>query len=116
VVIKRENLIAYDEAKEVSEALADPARYKLIVAPTGSGKTHSIVTCIAPYLDSASANSYKFAVICSSKDQMEQVAKRFAVILESNNINKQGIDLIEASESLRVDDAVSRNSVREGTR
>lgn len=116
VVINPENLIIRTEAQEIAAALESPSQYKLIVAATGSGKTYTVVTHVARYLDAQSGNKDKFAIICSSKDQMIQVAKRFASILESDNINHQGIDLIESTCAIRIGGAKSREAVRDSTR
>ena len=103
-------------AKEIAYAIQDETRYKLVLAATGSGKTHTIVTHIIPYLDSQSGNHDKFVIICANKDQMRQIAERFAKLLESDNINEQGIDLIEATGELRIGQAKSTDSVRDSTR
>ncbi len=117
VIVKPENVVIREDQKEIAAALNAPDRYKLILASTGSGKTHNIVTSIAPLLDAESGNTDKFAIICSTKDQMEQIAKRFGDVLESTNINEQGIDLIEATQSMQIGQAISRETVRAvGTR
>lgn len=115
VVVKPENIVLKGEAKEIGIALDNPDRFKLIIAPTGSGKTHAIVTHISKQL-AEKQKGVKFAIICSSKDQMRQLGERFSDILESNNINKYGIDLIESTASVDVKEAKSRDSVRTGTR
>lgn len=111
--INPDKLILDGKAKEILEALHKPSKYKLIISPTGSGKTQAIVTLVAQYLDANSGNRDKFAIICSSKDQMIQIANRFAAILETDNINNYGIDLIESTSSLKVGKALSRDSVRD---
>jgi hypothetical protein len=116
VIVKPENLVIRGDEREIAIALQDPARYKVIIAPPGSGKSHAIVLSIVPFLDSRSGNSDKFVIICSSKDQMIQFAQRFAAALGSDNINAQGIDLIEATGSIKVGRAKSRDAVRKSTR
>ncbi|WP_415878409.1 DEAD/DEAH box helicase family protein [Methylomonas sp. TEB] len=116
VVVNPKNLVVAEEAKEIAEALQDESRYKLIMASTGSGKTHTVVTHILPFLDKESGNQDKFAVICSSKDQMLQIAERFGRLLETDNINELGIDLIEATGDIRLGRAKSIDTVRSATR
>ena len=116
VVVKPSNVILTEQAQKISEALNNPAKFKLVIAATGSGKTHAIVDHIAPLLDSSSGNTDKFAIICSSKDQMRQIAERFGTALSSDNINEQGIDLIESGGTLQIQQAKSRDRVRDNTR
>jgi hypothetical protein len=110
VVITPENVLLQGEVKEIAEVFDDQARYKLVVAPTGSGKTHAVVVHVSTRL--AAARDERFVIICSSKAQMRQLAERFADVLESDNINDLGIDLIEATGSLKVGKACSRDRVR----
>lgn len=116
VNVKPENLLVLAEAKEIAEALADESRFKQVIAPTGSGKTYNLVTYIIPFLDSESGNQDKFAIICSDKDQMVQLSERFANILETDNINECGIDLIEATGDIRIGKARSVDAVKNTTR
>lgn len=116
VSVNPENLIIHNDEQEIAAALRNQERYKLIIAATGSGKTHQVVTYIASCLDSDSGIDDKFAIICSTKDQMIQIGERFGNILESNNINELGIDLIEATGSIKINKAKSIRSVRDQTR
>jgi hypothetical protein len=109
-------LAVSEDYQEVHQALKDTARHKLILAPTGSGKSYNIVTHIVDQLTPGHDSDQKFAIICSSKDQMKQFGDHFSEILNTDNINELGIDLIEAEGSLEVNRARSRKSVLPSTR
>lgn len=115
IIVKPENVLLNGEAEEIATALEDSSRYKLVIAPTGSGKTHAIVVHVAKQL-ATNEGGVKFAIICSSKDQMIQLAQRFTAVLDTDNINELGIDLIESTASIKIKGAKSRDAVRPVTR
>jgi hypothetical protein len=115
-------LIVSQEHQGVWDALQSEVKNKLILAPTGAGKTHNIVTHIVSRLIQDGTApveqddvAEKYVIICSSKDQMRQIGERFGAVLGSENINEHGIDLIEAEEGVSIGAARSRREVASST-
>jgi hypothetical protein len=83
------------------------------LAPTGTGKTYETAYYVAKALERVTDE--KYVILCGTKGQMVQYCKELQSILQTDNLNEYGIDLIESSSSLEEGRTKSRNEVRDGT-
>lgn len=85
---------------DIKGAIESPEKYKVVVAPTGSGKSYAIVEHVIQHV--LSDTTHKALIIVESKDQMVQIGERFAELLKTEDISTYGIEAIESDESLRI--------------
>lgn len=85
---------------DIKSAIESLEKCKVIVAPTGSGKSYAIVEHVIQHVLSDTA--CKALIIVESKDQMVQIGERFAELLKTEDVSSYGIEAIESDESLRI--------------
>ena len=113
------------EEKSILDALRKPDKYKLITAGTGAGKTYGSTRLVAERLaewdakygdsDSEVVPPISFLHLVPSKDAMIQVMSEYQDAL-GDDPREFGIDMIDATGTMRVGEVTSRIKPRKNTR
>jgi hypothetical protein len=113
------------EEKSILDALKMPDRFKLITAGTGAGKTYGSARLVAEQLanwdsqfvedESNSALPIKVLHLVPSKDAMIQVMTEYQGAL-GDDPREFGIDMIDATGTMKVGEVISRKKPRKNTR
>lgn len=96
--------VVREEQADIAKAMRQRDRHKLIVAPTGSGKTYTVAKEAARIL---TTTKDKVAIVVPSKDLMKKVVGRLANELGTDDISRYGAYMVESQAALSVGKAVA---------